>query len=312
MAHFVVNLGKSRTFVEGNSFLWAPKGRNAGWKHMPDVKAGDVIFCNENAAIFAIATATSNAYEFNKPNHPAFADWHHEGYRVDVALTELAYPVGMDEVRGDFLLVHNQFCSPKLFAADGRAAQVYLVNIPDAAAPLFYEALGDTAAEFYDSMESLAPPSVGLLQEPAKPYGSDRKRSKPKALEIVKERITKARVGQGWFRDEVLKAWGGTCALTGVGVAEALIASHIVSWYLSNRDEKLDPDNGLPLIATVDRLFDKGLISFADDGQLLMNNKISADQYDRMGLSSEMRLMRPLSEGNKQYLQRHRDNFGFK
>lgn len=41
-------------------------------------------------------------------------------------------------------------------------------------------------------------------------------------------------------------------------------ASHAKPWRTSSDQERLDPHNGLPLIATLGVLFDRGLIGFAD------------------------------------------------
>ncbi|MCY1451316.1 hypothetical protein D9M71_681760 [compost metagenome] len=48
-----------------------------------------------------------------------------------------------------------------------------------------------------------------------------------------------------------------------------LVASHIRPWKDSDNAERLDGHNGLMLAPHVDRLFDRGWISFTDDGSLL-------------------------------------------
>jgi predicted restriction endonuclease len=53
-----------------------------------------------------------------------------------------------------------------------------------------------------------------------------------------------------------------------------LIASHIKPWADSSDKEKLDGCNGLILSPHVDRLFDKGLISFENDGSILVSPKL--------------------------------------
>jgi hypothetical protein len=78
--------------------------------------------------------------------------------------------------------------------------------------------------------------------------------------------LAKARIGQGRFRADLVAAWrnGETCALTGLGVPEMLIASHIKPWRESSNAERLDPMNGLLLVAHADRLFDRYLMSFQE------------------------------------------------
>lgn len=79
-----------------------------------------------------------------------------------------------------------------------------------------------------------------------------------------REQLAKARIGQGLFRARVIEKWGRgeVCALTGVAIPEMLIASHVRPWRESTNEERLDPLNGLLLVAHADRLFDSHLLSF--------------------------------------------------
>ncbi|NPT68582.1 hypothetical protein GS910_30760 [Paraburkholderia sp. RL16-012-BIC-B] len=79
-----------------------------------------------------------------------------------------------------------------------------------------------------------------------------------------RDQLVKARIGQGRFRADVIAKWGRgeVCALTGAAIPEMLVASHIKPWRKSSNKERLDPINGLLLVANVDRLFDRNLISF--------------------------------------------------
>lgn len=95
-----------------------------------------------------------------------------------------------------------------------------------------------------------------------------------KGTPTEKEARIRARLGQGEFRRDVLVQWGGRCAVTGVGVPEVIRASHIKPWRESDDYERLDPSNGLPLIATLDALFDTGLISFTDTGKVLVSPRL--------------------------------------
>lgn len=55
---------------------------------------------------------------------------------------------------------------------------------------------------------------------------------------------------------------------------EVLGASHIKPWRLCTDAERLDPKNGLLLMAHIDALLDRGLISFASGGNLLVANSL--------------------------------------
>ena len=51
-----------------------------------------------------------------------------------------------------------------------------------------------------------------------------------------------------------------------------IITSHIKPWAKSNKFEKLDSENVFLLCSIHDALFDKGLISFSDDGTIIIFN----------------------------------------
>lgn len=91
--------------------------------------------------------------------------------------------------------------------------------------------------------------------------------------ETEKHHLVKSRIGQGKFRGEVLEHWTNACAVTGYQDAEFLIASHIKPWQASSNTERLNPYNGLMLVPNLDKAFDKGFITFTDDG------KVSVSEY---------------------------------
>jgi hypothetical protein len=130
------------------------------------------------------------------------------------------------------------------------------------------------------------------------------------APETVRRALINARIGQGGYRRRMLEVWHGRCALTGVDVPEVLVASHAKSWADSSNEERLDQYNGLLLAGTVDKLFDAGLISFADDGCLLTSSALDASQLRSMGCPESMRL-RSVHERHRPYLKDHRQRHGY-
>lgn len=122
--------------------------------------------------------------------------------------------------------------------------------------------------------------------------------------------LVMARIGHGGFRREVLKEWNNCCAVTGSQLSEVLRASHIVPWKEADSKQRLDPANGLPLVATLDALFDRGLISVASSGQLLINEeKMGAERTLLGGFTS---LRNKPSQQTERYLTEHRRKHGFK
>ncbi len=118
-----------------------------------------------------------------------------------------------------------------------------------------------------------------------------------------------ARRGQGAFRQAVESIWGGRCTVSDCGVREVLRASHIKPWKDSDDEERLDPNNGLLLSADLDALFDRGLISFNDHGDMLISEYLS--EVDRNILRIPRSMRRSPSDKQKVYLQKHRRENGF-
>ncbi|MCE8012701.1 HNH endonuclease [Halomonas desiderata] len=123
------------------------------------------------------------------------------------------------------------------------------------------------------------------------------------------ERLVRQRVGQECYRDALLTYWGGACAVTGVTVTEALRASHAKPWAECADDaERLDAFNGFLLVANIDALFDRFLISFNDTGQLLTSAHLPQSDLHRLGIYPGMTL-RWLASEHRPYLQWHRACF---
>lgn len=117
--------------------------------------------------------------------------------------------------------------------------------------------------------------------------------------------LTNARRGQGKYRVDLMEIWGGACAVTNLDCTELLVASHIRPWKDSKRVDKIDARNGLLLSANLDKLFDKGLISFEDNGRMLLSKRLSKAHRDELGLPRSLRFA---PESLARYLQFHREH----
>jgi HNH endonuclease len=122
--------------------------------------------------------------------------------------------------------------------------------------------------------------------------------------ETTRRALIDARLGQGRFRANLIERWNGSCAVTRCGLLDVLKASHIKPWSISNNRERLDPANGLLLAANIDALFDSGLVTFDNNGRMLVSNVVSATERKRLGLPR--RLRRGPNRREKQYLAEHR------
>ena len=124
------------------------------------------------------------------------------------------------------------------------------------------------------------------------------------------ERIVKERVGQGYFRRALLDFWAGRCPVTGISDEPLLRASHIVPWAHCHTDEqRLDVFNGLLLAAHWDAAFDRGLVSFDDDGRALLKPELSAAARELLAPHRAPPV--PLEDSHRRSLAWHRSHFGF-
>lgn len=121
---------------------------------------------------------------------------------------------------------------------------------------------------------------------------------------VSKKAIINARVNQGIFRDYLLKRYN-RCCLCGVESHTLLIASHIKPWAESEPKEKLDVDNGFLMCPNHDRLFDKGYITFDDDGKIIISDRLTENDRVFFNVNSRMRI--ELTKRNKKYLRFHRE-----
>jgi hypothetical protein len=119
------------------------------------------------------------------------------------------------------------------------------------------------------------------------------------------------RVGHEFFSEQVRRRFDNNCAVTGTSdlSPKILIASHIKPWADSNEHEKVDKFNGLLLMPNLDKLFDKGHISFDQKGEVLLGPQIDRKLDELWGLSTCS--LKMLASGSQDYLSFHRDRFGF-
>lgn len=110
---------------------------------------------------------------------------------------------------------------------------------------------------------------------------------------ILVEKITekfanqKIRIGQDNFRQSLLQELK-SCPITGIDDTKLLIASHIKPWAFSNNVERMDSKNGFLLSPLFDKLFDKniGLITFTNDKRVLISNKLSKQNREKLGIEN--------------------------
>jgi putative restriction endonuclease len=109
-------------------------------------------------------------------------------------------------------------------------------------------------------------------------------RNNPAIDDTEKHAIVLARRGQGKYRTN-LGQIEVKCRVTGVNDPRLLRASHIKPWRsCESNHERLDCYNGLFLAPHIDHLFDRGYISFEDNGTLLVWPELDPKQLRLLGL----------------------------
>ncbi|TWT08826.1 hypothetical protein [Reyranella sp. CPCC 100927] len=122
-----------------------------------------------------------------------------------------------------------------------------------------------------------------------------------------KNDLIEARLGLGRFGDAVMAQWDRACCGTGTAVDGLIHVNPIKPWVRATNDERLDPENGLLMVATWSLAFNSGLIAFEDDGAIVLSADLPATEAHKAGIAPDFRL--PL-KGDRQrtYLAWHRMN----
>lgn len=126
----------------------------------------------------------------------------------------------------------------------------------------------------------------------------------PNLKQTEREYISKARIGQGQFRANLVEKYGGRCPITGISSPELLVASHIKPWKSCTNAERLDPGNGVLLSALLDKLFDNGFISFEVGGRVQISPQLSAEEQMRCGIEKSWSIK--LTDRQRAYMAFHR------
>ncbi len=142
-------------------------------------------------------------------------------------------------------------------------------------------------------------------------YGKQKEELKPvqrKKEEAKKKEISRAREGQGKYREQLLEQCR-FCPITMISDERLLIASHIKPWAASTDVEKIDPYNGYMLSPLFDKLFDKGFITFTEKRHLILSDFISPYTWKQMNVKNGTFIKAlPMDEKRMEYLNFHHES----
>lgn len=279
MAYWWVSQNKTFHHESTGGYLWAPLHDSRGntpyhWKNMERIQAGDLIFSYVGRAVAAVSIALDRAHPGDQPaGFEAEGDWNAQGLRVPARYFVLPDPIPVKSLPGDLLALLKGEFRPLDVNGDGK--QAYLFEVSPEAGRRLFESVEERVGEALDLFEEPQPGATNLSAD---------------AKNTERESLVKSRLGQGQFKDALMKQWRSKCALTGVSTECVLRGSHIKPWKDSNNRERLDPNNGFLLAAGVDAAFDAGLITFEDDGRVRFSNLADPSDLALMGITAGMRI----------------------
>jgi len=318
MCYWWVNQNQTFDHEFRGGYLWSPKrksnqARNPFYEFMREVAPGDVIFSFQGTYIRALGIAQSHCYEAPKPSEfgAAGTNWSDIGWKVEVRYFQL-----QNQIRPADDMPILQSLLPARYSPlqlTGRGNQsVYLTRVPENLATALVGLIGFEARELLkgnyvneQASFELAMPDILRWED----YVADTIKDDDAIPETEREALVMARRGQGKFKQNV-QLHESRCRVTGVDRIEHLIASHCKPWIdCGSNQERLDGENGLLLTPSIDHLFDRGFITFENNGRLLVSDVAHKESLRRMGVPvDEVRNVGSFSEGQKQYLEFHREN----
>lgn len=297
--------------------MWSPKknrngARNRAYESMRLVEPGDIVFSFASGLIKALGVVSSYCYECPKPVEfgKSGSYWSDVGWRVDVRYTEYSEPI-KPKAHIDVLRPYLPAKYSPLQVSGNGNQNFYLLDITRDLATALARLIdrhtldlvtGKVATPIIET--DTAQINIDLWED----FIEEQINQSADISDTTRETLVKSRRGQGKYRKALLTL-ESACRVTGVDKPEHLIASHTKPWRDCSNVERLDPENGFMLTPTIDHLFDRGFISFEDNGDLLISPAASTQALLKMGISVESRTnVGGFTDGQKSYLSWHRDS----
>ena len=295
--YYWVNQGKTFKEEKEGGYLWAPiKNKNGNsvfhWENITKLKPNDIVFNYRKGFLVGYCSIESKCYHAPQPDEfNVDVEWEKEGYMVDARYYMFEEKIQLGIVYEEIEDLLPAKYSPLVKSGTNiKANQGYLYELN--------QSIGERIIK-------LAQVDYVLNQEYLDQEHEDLEDYKVPDSTSRKGLVT-SRIGQGAYRHRILKRWKYRCAVSASSVKEILIASHIVPWRESTDEERVDIHNGLLLSPIYDALFDRHLISFDDEGRIILSKSVSEAEFLKLGITGDEKIEN-LSDRNKDYLKRHRD-----
>lgn len=297
-----VNHRQTFKYENSGNYIWSPKknsngGNNHFYNNMTLARSGDYIISYADQQIKAIGVITEDAIEGHKPEEFSVVgeNWEQIGWYIPVMWNNLDSPIRVKDI---FIEISHLF--PEKYSPinpEGNGNQVcYLAEISFD----LYKEIYQRSKDLNNDFSFLHQIKKQLVEKKELKNINETCRS-----ETEKQQLILARKGQGEFRRKIIRQ-ERRCRITGLDNPKLLIASHIKPWRYSDNTERLDKFNGFLLSPHIDRLFDGNLISFSNNGDLLIYSDEARQALTQWGIDPVMNVGRFTIE-QQQYLDFHRD-----
>lgn len=286
-------------------YIWSPKrningARNKSYDYLTETKIGDMIFSYAGANIKAVGLISSHHQDAPTPSEfgEIGKQWDNDGHLVNVNWVPVFKPLRPKEKINLIAPLLPEKYSPIQLNGNGNQT-FYLCKISEELARLLLNLIDVQNPRFEDLL-------IDLNQR----YNLERDLINnndiiiPNVENTERKQLVDARIGQGLFRERVTRI-ESACRVTGLTNKSLLIASHIKPWRNANNIERLDGNNGLILSPHVDKLFDRGMISFKDNGEVLVANENTQLALNKWRIITTN--VGSFNEQQKFYLEYHRD-----
>lgn len=267
-----VNHSRTAHWELSGGYLWFAGRSGSSESHQNILRAmpGDVVLSLADGLLGAVGVILEPAREAAKPAEFGSRREHAgdlEGWCLPVRFGSLARPLRIADHASELKGGLPRTYSP--IRANGAANE----RVPFAAVP---DRLADTLrillhGELERVVESISEIVGRALADSAAEAAIQRRTDMGPEL---KRLLLQARHGHGLFREN-LERTERACRVTGLLDRRHLRAIHIKPWYVCDDREKLDGSNGLLMSPHVAHLFERGHISFSDEGNLLVSEALN-------------------------------------
>lgn len=293
MKYWWVNHKKTSKHEIAGGFLWSPMrnkngARNQFYDNMRVAVPGDLVISYSHAKISFVGVVADFAIPSPKP--PSFEgageNWDkNNGWMLPVKWQALKSPIVPKLRLNEFSEFLPSKYSPFDPVTGNGRENAYLAEVVK---EIFDRLLGDFDLEINASLLSLEAMPLALREIDD---AIEREILNDKNIDsTTQQRLISARLGQEVFRKNIYE-FENCCRLTKISTSGLLVASHIKPWRLcTSAFERLDGANGLLLTPHVDRLFDRGLISFSDAGGVLVSSHLNKEDVKLLGLDQAFML----------------------